>query len=326
MKKPTEKQKMKNKGWWKYWGGSWEEPENDAVRMMRLSSIRKGVANFVRVLTDRIIPVKFSSGSQSKTDGRNIVIISAETDPEYFDVMVGVAIHEAAHVVRSQPLFDFLEVLQSNPDNIIPVEVYDRGKELGRSKKDVRDDLHHMINFLEDRKIDQWTYQKAPGYRPYIEARYEHHFYSPWIDKALTSKKFRQPYIRCYELHIINMFSDKATPDALPGLRKIWEIINLRHIDRYDNDTRWGDWPKWRWEKTISEKDREDFPLIIADAFEMLGIVYSNSVLAPVEDNDMNQTTEAEYDSDDVDDLDNYDDCPGMSGEGEGEEGAAEAH
>jgi hypothetical protein len=96
-----------------------------------------------------------------------------------------------------------------------------------------------IINFLEDRRIDTISYQSLGGYRPYYEALYDEYFYSDKVEKALAAPEFRVQDMRSFELHLLNMFSDKADPDALVGLREIWNIIDLPNIERHTDDPRW---------------------------------------------------------------------------------------
>ena len=80
----------------------------DIARAGRLAAVRRAVSNFVRILTnDDEITVSFSSGHDSYTDGK-VVVISAEDKPEKFDMLVGTALHESAHCVFSQALFELL--------------------------------------------------------------------------------------------------------------------------------------------------------------------------------------------------------------------------
>lgn len=87
-----------------------EETSVDLGRLIRLAAIRRGIGNFVQILTNKNIPVEFSSGKESYTDGKSVVI-AADSDPKKFDPMVGLALHEASHVLLSD--FGFLRLFQS---------------------------------------------------------------------------------------------------------------------------------------------------------------------------------------------------------------------
>jgi hypothetical protein len=65
--------------------------------MLRLSAHRRAIGNFVNILTNKNIPVKFYKKGDSYTDGKSVVL-SAEVKPEKFDVAVGLALHEASHI------------------------------------------------------------------------------------------------------------------------------------------------------------------------------------------------------------------------------------
>lgn len=312
----------------RYWLGEYFYSEHDKTDkkssdyLMRLAGVRRGIANFVSILTQKDIPVHFSSGKQSYTDGK-VVVISATDSVEDFDSMVGLALHEASHVLLTQNWFKLVMTLHGHKRALIPAAIFDAGMKLKRTEEQVFNDIKLCLNFLEDRRIDEWVYQTAPGYRPYYEANYEKYFYSEYIDAALAHPAFRVPALKAYEMHLINMFSDKADPDALPGLRKIWEIINLPNISRYNNDI--------RWDAFVHRLDRlapsplkalvnnvtisDEYPLIFQDALRIMEVIYANATLQKLDD--MNQMSEdGQKDGEDFSDLPNYD-----MNDGEGKEG-----
>lgn len=84
------------------------EDRLDVARIARLAAVRRAIANFVNILSGKNVPVEYSSGKQSYTDGERVVI-SAEDDPAKFDVMVGLALHEGSHVLLTD--FTFLQGL-----------------------------------------------------------------------------------------------------------------------------------------------------------------------------------------------------------------------
>ena len=72
--------------------------------LYKLASVRRAIANFVQIVTQKNIPVTFATKSDSKTDGKK-VILSADVDDK-FDVSVGLALHEGSHILLSD--FDLL--------------------------------------------------------------------------------------------------------------------------------------------------------------------------------------------------------------------------
>lgn len=90
--------------------------EANLARIARLSAARRATANFVNILTGRNdIPVQFSSGKNSYTTGE-VVVISADDNPEHFDSMVGLALHEGSHILLSD--FKFLHALKDVKDRL----------------------------------------------------------------------------------------------------------------------------------------------------------------------------------------------------------------
>src|ERR1035441_7516085 len=62
----------------------------------RLRRIQSAVGNFVKIVTEKDIPVVFSGGQSSYTNGK-AVVLSADTDPAGLDALVGTSLHEGAH-------------------------------------------------------------------------------------------------------------------------------------------------------------------------------------------------------------------------------------
>lgn len=275
--------------------------EDPIARAMRLSNIRKGVADFVRIVCKKDIPVRFSLGQQSYTDGEHVVVISASNNPKHLDSMVGLALHEGSHVLLSANWLEFMSVNRFR-FMVMNDKMVKNARKLNRSENQMAKDFHLIMNFLEDRRIDTWMYDHAMGYRPYYEMMYRRYFYSKRITQRLKHPKFRKPYLRNYEMHLINMFSDEADPTALPGLDKIWRTVDLPNIRRYNDDPRWAGWQtKTRSVQRSLEPDIANLlltvngsvtglhlpsmPLIVQDAVTILETVYENAELAQTDSN-----------------------------------------
>lgn len=254
---------------------------------MLLSSIKKGVANYVRIVTGRDIPVHFNKGKQSFATADDRIIIAASDDPEKIDVNVGLALHEAAHLRLSKktstpesiPLYSFLEVLRKEGSYFISSKLRDDMLRLNRSGDDVIKEIKLVVNVLEDRRIDQWMYSAMPGYRPYYEALYDELWHNPTIDKALRSPLTHRPLLKYYRLHIINLTNVNAHPDYLPGLRDIWNLINLPTIHRLSNDPLWETWQKdaREYKHGAYSYNAEKMPELLRTAIRIVEIMYANA-------------------------------------------------
>jgi hypothetical protein len=182
-----------------------------AERALRLSQIQRATANFVRILTNNPdIRVEYQAKGTSRTDGKT-VYITAQDDPTKFDVMVGLALHEAGHCLLTPMLFYEAFVNSQNVhyfNGMIPLHLNNNATHYAGTKnmaakwskmfhpefapliqKWVYDNdfatvehfcntLMIMMNIIEDRRIDQYVYTNAPGYRPYYEALYKEYFMS----------------------------------------------------------------------------------------------------------------------------------------------------
>lgn len=277
------------------WMREFQRADRESISYaMKLASVRRGIANFVRIMTKRDIPVVFSTGQQSfathdKKD-REVIVISATRNPRYLDANVGTALHEAAHMILSKvndgvtesiPLYDWIPYLKNHGNIWIPSDLFDLAAKIKRAEK-VKHDLKMVINVLEDRRIDNWMYENAKGYRMYYDALYATGWNRPLISKALVHPLGRREIWGCYELHFMHMTNPLWDADALPGLRDIAEMVDLKNIRRFGHDVKWGWWNPVRW-KLISmgaqDFERDDMPDMIQTACNILRVMYANSKL-----------------------------------------------
>ena len=195
--------------------------------LIKLSVARRAVSNFVNILTGKNVPVYFTDdGSINCTDGKAVYLSADIVDKQDFDPAVGLALHEGSHVVLSD--FDLVKKIWQT----VPREVYDLAEPLQVSKDDVATLIKNSLNYVEDRYIDYYVYNNAPGYRGYYMALYDKYFNSPKINAMLKSNLYRVPSIESYEVRMINFTNEHTDLEALPGLREIATVINLSNIQR----------------------------------------------------------------------------------------------
>jgi hypothetical protein len=217
-----------------------EEPAGAVERLLRLASARRAVGNFVSILTgDPTIKVQFSSGKNSFTDGK-FVVISADDNPEKFDSIVGLALHEGAHCLLSN--FDMLrDVFSSVPkfygsihEELRAAYPYDTLADEGRLIA-LRETIKTVMNVIEDRRIDSYIYTRAQGYRPYYDALYNTHFTNKEVQKSMRSDPaWREPTIENYINWLILMYDENFDRSALPALGEMVDMIDLPNIRRFD--------------------------------------------------------------------------------------------
>lgn len=248
---------------WK--GQSRGADDYDISTIARYAAVRRAISNFVSILSGKNVPVEFSAGQDSYTDGETVVI-SAEADPEKFDTMVGLSLHEASHILLSK--FHFLQYIEVHKKNyshrlyrpvmntilsgrsadfattFFPRELrltlpawnfntYDGFSEYCDTVISAIDDIKCLMNILEDRRIDKYVYTNAGGYRPYYQAMYEKYFFTNEIEKNLRfNPEWRKLTVENYINRLLLFFHPAADPDALPGLRGIIEKMDINTIDR----------------------------------------------------------------------------------------------
>jgi len=206
-----------------FWLGDWNSNEDvltgkvsEGKDYVKLASTLRAVGNFVQIVTGQSIPVKFE-GSDSFTDGKKVTI-SANVKDNNFDATVGLALHEGSHIKLSD--FKLLNNLATHVNDLV---------EDGDSwavKMKVKD----ILNVVEDRRIDNFIYTSAPGYRPYYDSMYDKYFNSKAIDKGLRSTEYRTEDWESYMFRLINITNKNRDLDALKGLRDIWNVLDLGNI------------------------------------------------------------------------------------------------
>ena len=217
-----------------YWLKDWDNDDilidsmNDqevkSHNLYKLASSKKAIANFVNIVTNDSINVKFNTRGNSYTDGKTVVIGANIVEPKDFDVAVGLALHEGSHIKLS----DFQ--LLSDLYDLIPTHITEGAikKGITNSQSIIKD----LWNYVEDRRIDQFVYNQAPGYRGYYRKMYDKYFNDKLIDKALLSDEYTDETIDSYMFRIINLHNKNTQLSKLKGLREIYNSVGLGDIAR----------------------------------------------------------------------------------------------
>ena len=191
------------------------KPQKDHVT---LASHKRAIGNFVRIVSGQNVPVKFMSRGDSFTDGKSVTI-SGTINEKNFDHVVGLALHEGSHIVYSD--FD----LFADVRNMRQLRNWDL-------TSDRMEFFRNMINYIEDRRIDNIVFTSSPGYKGYYHTLYSKFFNHKTIGKGLKSKEYRGADFESYLFRIINFTNPDTVLDALPRLRDIYRVIDMKNISR----------------------------------------------------------------------------------------------
>jgi hypothetical protein len=145
-----------------------------------------------------------------------------------FDVAVGLALHEGSHIKLSD--FELLERLSTEIFNLDDYSELSYICSLGGVSPLYT--IKDILNWVEDRRIDNYIYSSSPGYRAYYQALYDKYFNDELIDKALQSSEMTDETFDSYMFRLINLHSKFSRLNALKGLKRIWRIADLKNIDR----------------------------------------------------------------------------------------------
>ena len=213
--------------------------EHNHSNFIAMASYKRAISNFVNIVTGENIKVMFDErGDNSYTDGKTVTI-SAKMDDKEFDPVVGLALHEGSHI----KLTDFSTLTQIiNYQFPYPIN-YDYLSQLEDKHQMSYDGVRNwvagvvkdLLNVIEDRRIDYYIYSTSPGYKGYYHAMYDKYFNSPIIDKGLKSSEYRDNDWESYMFRIINITNENRDLDALPLLREVYKMIDLKNINRLQN-------------------------------------------------------------------------------------------
>lgn len=209
--------------------GLLSDKEKGTKDLYKLAAKKRAISNFVSIVTSKQIPVKFAVNGESYTNGEIVVISSKIENPSDFDTTVGLALHEGSHIKLSD--FEFLRELDTH---IRALPNYSELEEIANRCKGIHipSVLKDVLNWVEDRRIDNFVYKSAPGYRDYYISLYDTYFNDKIIDKALKSDEYTDETIESYMFRLINLHSKYTSLNALKGLREIYSITNLQNISR----------------------------------------------------------------------------------------------
>ena len=191
------------------------KPQKDHIS---LAAHKRAIGNFVRIVSGQNVPVKFMSRGDSFTDGKSVTI-SGTINEKNFDHVVGLALHEGSHIVYSD--FDVFADVRNTPKL--------RNWNLTSERMEF---FRNMINYIEDRRIDNIVFKSSPGYKGYYHTLYSKFFNHKTIGKGLQSKEYRGADFESYLFRIINFTNPDTVLDALPRLKDIYRVIDMKNISR----------------------------------------------------------------------------------------------
>ena len=197
-----------------------------------LAQYQRAITNFVHIMTgNKDIAVKYTTNGNSYTNGKTVTL-SASIKEKDFDSNVGLALHEASHIIYTDfsltkesiwGLYSFLK----NTDKLTSNEKFKLDNEIG-----TRENFKTIINIVEDLFIDAMSYAAAPGYRSYYQALYHKFFGDEKIIKGMRNKKYMEVNFENYIFHLCNVRNPERNLKALPDLEVIWNKLDLSNIRR----------------------------------------------------------------------------------------------
>jgi hypothetical protein len=193
------------------------------TKNLKLLAYKRSISNFVKLLTKKDgYKVMFSSGKQSYTNG-NVVVISSKLNENNFDVTVGLALHEASHLLLTDfKIFNRFAGLAAD-------ELGQRYLTLSSTNINYIKDL---FNIVEDRYIDNFVYTTAPGYRGYYNALYNFYFRKKTLTDWLKKPAQRTETYTNYRNQLLNITNTEFDINCLKAMPEIVNLLDIANIDR----------------------------------------------------------------------------------------------
>ena len=209
------------------------------------AEILKTISNFVNIVTNKNIPVKFE-GQQAKTDGKEIFI---SANVEDFDLVCGLSLHESSHVLYSQDLHKMLEEIDiqfgylnigdyKSITNPIVIKMAEWFKTWNLQINHTRitknyNYLHTLINIIEDFRIDTKTQSNYPGYKGYYDSLANKYLFVDEVTKSLKSDpKFLEESYFSYKMNMATFLGNHPNNNLLKlkGGKEIVSAIDATTI------------------------------------------------------------------------------------------------
>lgn len=254
--------------------------------LLKLLAIKRGMSNFVTILTHKNIPVKYStSGDWNYTDGEEIFISPHFKTRRDFDVTAGLVLHEASHILLSD--FSYFDKLYQK----IPSAFYVNAKALNMTRKQLLFLCKTICNVVEDRYIDDFVKNSAPGYGGYYTALYDKFFNDDITCNNLmcTNGRYSVPSLEAYLYRVITLPSQYSSNFALPNFKKIVDIIDIPNIKRLKTT-------KDRFYvgfKVIEAIFKEISPIVINDGFSFSrNLKLNDTKIFPADNDDGNSDSD----------------------------------
>ena len=211
----------------------------DLLKAFKLSAFKRSIGNFVHIIVagNTNIKVAFNDGVVSSTDGKT-VIIGAPTKTTSTDVIIGMALHEAAHCAYS-PIksWNRLRNKAAKYNNLYRDTLFSPLVSSTMCRGDneafnVMMTFNLIVNIIEDMRIDRIVYSESPGYRPYYQALYNQYVYNKSNDHALATSAYRSPTIDNYLRMLMSIGNNNLNPLDLPRFQDILDIIDLPNLNK----------------------------------------------------------------------------------------------
>ena len=155
----------------------WWMPQDityDDSKVLLYYKIQQSIKNFINIISGKNnIKVTYKALNTSYSTKDTIVLDSKLVLNNKFDISVGLALHEASHILLSDYTFLSYDILNEYLHSNAVYMNYN--------------DAHTIINIIEDRRVDAYIIQHNKGYIDYYKALYDEFMFTPSLKFLLQS-------------------------------------------------------------------------------------------------------------------------------------------
>jgi hypothetical protein len=202
---------------------------NNDSKALLYYKIQQSIKNFINIISGKNnITVVYNALNTSYSTKDTIVLDSKLILNNKFDVSVGLALHEASHILLSDYTYlaynELNEYLHSNG---IFMEY---------------DDVHPIINIIEDRRVDAYIIYHNKGYIDYYKALYNEFMFTPSLKFLLQSYiddihtiQYDVAFFQLLLCQIITPEGEELCKALGSFGKEVYETFDVKNISRLKN-------------------------------------------------------------------------------------------
>ncbi|MDR0863794.1 MAG: hypothetical protein LBO74_02530 [Candidatus Symbiothrix sp.] len=207
--------------------------ESNLNNLFDLVKLQNAVANFVKIISGRNIPVEFKVNNEKSTIDK--IIISA--DLSNIDATVGLAIHETLSLIYTTKWITSKLITLVNDDYVSRYGTLSSSS-LYPIKKRFIAEIENIYRLIEYWRLDDFAIRTSPGYKGYITESYRWFFNPDRTTKMFVAEMLALTNLgqldKCTYNHLLYaLFAQAAHSDCYKGIC----TVSLNDLEKKEQST-----------------------------------------------------------------------------------------